>query len=39
MSNNSKFRNISDAGNNVNNIVREITSADGLKGEYLRRLW
>lgn len=38
MNNKRKFRNISDAGNNVNNIVREITSADGIEGEYLRRL-
>ncbi len=38
MSNNSKFRNISDAGNNINNFVREITSADGLKSECLRSL-
>lgn len=38
MYNSRKFRNLSDVGVEFNNVLREITSADGFETDYLRRL-
>ncbi len=38
MYNSRKFRSLSDAGVEFNNLLREITSADGFEKDYLRRL-